>query len=280
VVAGFSNEAGIFPGERLITFYAMLRQRQLIRPSTWPERRAQCQFLWTVPFAKLEWYLEWMAWALGNWVLLEVLEYLGTFSVLVAVIFYFAESGNRTRQRHYTAWAVINAAQGKGGSGGRIEALEELNRDHVSLIGLDASLAFLQGVELPHAILSRCTFESADLRQSVFRSADLTFCNLQSANFRNTDFSHAQLADTNLSEADLNGVDLSAADLARANLTKTDLRNADLRDLRWREISSMQLANIYGVKNAPDGFLAFARAHGSVSTPSDDEWAKLQDSAR
>ena len=128
-----------------------------------------------LPFHKLEWYLQWIAWALGNWALLEVLEYLGTFSVLIAVIFYFAESGDRTRQRHYTAWTVINTAQGKGGSGGRIEALEELNGDRVALTGLDASLAFLRGVELPHAMLSRCSFEAADLRMSVLRDADLSF---------------------------------------------------------------------------------------------------------
>jgi uncharacterized protein YjbI with pentapeptide repeats len=254
----------------------MPRQRQLVRPSAWPERRAQCLSIWTVPFARFEWYLEWVAWALGNWVLLEVLEYLGTFSVLVAVIFYFAESGNRTRQRHYTAWAVINAAQGKGGSGGRIEALEELNRDHVSLIGLDASLAFLQGVKLPHALLSRCTFEAADLRQSIFRGADVTFCNLHSANFRNSDLTNARLADTDLSDTDLNGANLSFADVSRANLSNADLRNADLSNLRWSEISSMQLTNVYGARNAPEGFLDYAFAHGAVSIQSDNEWAKQQ----
>src|SRR5579871_6672572 len=62
----------------------------------------------------------------GRWGagLLDVLEHLGTFSVLIAVIFYFADSGNRRKQKHYQAWQVINTAQGKGGSGGRIEALQ------------------------------------------------------------------------------------------------------------------------------------------------------------
>ncbi len=39
----------------------------------------------------------------------------------MAVIFYFSESGDRLKQKHYQAWQVINTAQGKGGSGGRIE---------------------------------------------------------------------------------------------------------------------------------------------------------------
>src|SRR5271170_5506418 len=166
----------------------MLGIRQPSRPPAWSEIRSRHHATWTLPFHKLEWYLQWIAWALGNWALLEVLEYLSTFSVLVAVIFYFSESGDRTRQRHYAAWAVINSAQGKGGSGGRIEALEELNRDRVPLIGLDGSMAFLQGVQLSNAMLSRCSFQAADLRQSVLRSSDLTFCNLRSANFRNADF--------------------------------------------------------------------------------------------
>ncbi|MGA7313717.1 MAG: pentapeptide repeat-containing protein [Silvibacterium sp.] len=250
------------------------------RPLPWPERRTAFHKAWALPFVKFEWYLEWIAWALGNWALLEVLEYLGTFTVLVAVIFYFAESGDRTRQRHYAAWAVINSAQGKGGSGGRIEALQELNRDRVPLIGLDGSMAFLQGVQLSNAMLSRCSFQDADLRQSVFRSADLTFCNLRSANFRNADFDHAKLADIDLTEADLTAANLSSAELARADLSYADLRNANLSNIRWKEISSMHLANLFGVSNAPDGFLQFALSHGAVAAPSDEEWTKLQNAAK
>src|ERR1700759_2239721 len=176
----------------------MLRLTKPARPPAWSEHKARHRVGWMLPFHKLEWCLQWTAWALGNWALLEVLEYLGTFSVLIAVIFYFAESGKRTRQRHYTAWTVINTAQGKGGRGGRIEELEELNHDGVALTGLDGSLAFLRGVRLPHAMLTRCSFEAADLRMSVFQGADLSFCNLRSANFRETDFERAKLTDTDL----------------------------------------------------------------------------------
>jgi uncharacterized protein YjbI with pentapeptide repeats len=199
--------------------------------------------------------------------------------VLIAVIFYFAESGDRTRQRHYTAWTVINTAQGKGGSGGRIEALEELNGDRVALTGLDASLAFLRGVELPHAMLSRCSFEAADLRMSVLREADLSFCNLKSANFRETNFENAKLSDADLNGADLNSANLAAADLSRADLSNADLRNTDLKNIRWDGIASMRLANVFGVRNAPDGFVAYALAHGAVAAATDEEWTKLQNAA-
>lgn len=261
----------------------MNRMRRIIQPSpptTWAERRGQHHSPWLLPFVKIEWCLEWVAWVLGRWAFLDVLEYLGTLSLLVAVVLYFAESGDRTRQRHYAAWAVINSAQGKGGSGGRIEALEELNRDRVPLIGLDGGLAFLQGVRLSNAMLSRCSFQAADLRQSVLRFADLTFCNLRSANFRNADFDHAQLADADLTEADLTGANLNSAELARADLSNADLRNANLSNIRWKEISSMRLTNLFGVRNAPAGFLQFALSHGAVAAQSDEEWIVLQNAAK
>ena len=250
------------------------------RPLSWAERRVQCRKAWALPLVKLEWYCEWAAWVLGNWALLEVVEYLGTFSLIVAVIAYFAGSGDRIRQKHYAAWAVINSAQGKGGSGGRIEALAELNRDHVALTGLDASMAFLQGVQLPNAMLSRCSFEAADLRQSILRGADLSFCNLRSANFRNADLDHSQVSDADLTEADLTEADLSAAKLDRVNLSNADLRSANLSGIRWRAISSMHLANVNGVRNAPAGFLEFALAHGAVQAESDEEWTRLQNAAK
>src|SRR5579862_1007424 len=244
----------------------MFRLDRPQRPHPWPERRTRHSHRrWALPFVRFEWCLEWIAFALGNWALVEVLEYLGTFSLLIAVLFYFAESGDRTRQRHYTAWTVINTAQGKGGSGGRLVVLKELNGDRVALTGLDASLAFLRGVELPHAMLSRCSFEAADLRMSVLHDADLSFCNLKSANFRETNFENAKLSDADLNGADLNSANLAAADLSRADLSNVDLRNTDLKNIRWDGIASIRLANVFGVRNPPDGFVAYALAHGAVA---------------
>ena len=139
---------------------------QTARPRPWCEERQAVSAPWTVPFRRINWGLAWVSWALSHWALLDVLEHLGTFSVLIAVIFYFADSGNRVKQKHYQAWQVINTAQGKGGSGGRIEALQELNADHVSLTGVDAGSAFLRGIQLEHAHLERSDLHDADLRSS------------------------------------------------------------------------------------------------------------------
>jgi hypothetical protein len=246
------------------------------RPKSWEQQRPHTRSAVVLFFARMEWYLSWAAWALGNWALLEVLESLGTFSVLVAVVFYFADSGNRIKQRHYQAWQVINTAQGKGGSGGRIEALQELNQDGVPLIGVDVSFAFLRGVNLRGARLSRCAIESGDLRDSNLSEADLTFCNLRSVNLRHANLDGVQLADAELADADLISSSLRGAKMDRVDLARADLRYTDLNQLVWQNITSLQLANVYGVRNPPRGFLDFALAHGAVSLANDEDWEKLE----
>src|SRR5580658_973234 len=226
------------------------------RPHSWSEYKENCSFR-TLPFHAVEWVLQWTAYYLSRWALLEVLEYLSVLSVLVAVIFYFTESGDRQKQKHYQAWQVINTAQGKGGSGGRIEALQELNRDHVPLVGVNAAGAFLQGVQLPGANLLRAGLEASDLRDSNLQAVNLEYASLSWANFR----------EANLSRAKLLAADLSNADLANADLSGADLRNANLKDVEWKEIRSIEGANIQGVRNAPQGFTAWALQHKAVNSP-------------
>jgi Pentapeptide repeats (8 copies) len=257
----------------------MLQQLVHTRPLPWREYPHAKAHPLIRPLHWLNWCTAWAAWALGNWALLHVLEYLGAFSVLIAVIFYFSESGDRLKQKHYQAWQVINTAQGKGGSGGRIDALQELNHDHVPLVGVDASSAFLQGIRLPDAMLSRCDLHASDLRDGGLHGSAMSFCNLRSANLRQADLSDTQLADADLSDADLSGANLTSANLARSNLDNADLRGANLKELAWKEIGSLRLANVFGIRNAPEGFAAFAMAHGAVSAESDADWQKMQANA-
>ena len=223
--------------------------------------------VWSWPFWCLESIFEWLSYGLSHWALLEVLQYLGSFGVVVAVIFYFAESGDRLKQKHYQAWQVINTAQGKGGNGGRVEALQELNSDHVSLIGVDAAGAFLQGIRLARAHLARGNFDAVDARDSDFRGADLSNASLKAANFRNSDLRAADFAGAELNNADLFGSNLSEANFSGAVLDDADLCNTNLQDLRWRQIRGIHNANLCGVKNAPDGFLAWALHNGAVEKP-------------
>ena len=241
------------------------------RPVPWSLRRQTIRHAWAVPLWAFEWFWEWVAYILSNWSFLEVLEYLGSFSILIAVIFYFSESGDRLKQKHYQAWQVINTAQGKGGSGGRVEALQELNADGVPLVGVDVSGAFLQSIHLQGARLVRSNFSGADLRDSDFVFADFSYANLRSANFRQSNLHNAHFQHVHLDYADLWGADLSGADLSGAEIDSVDLRFANLANAHWHDLRTVKNANIYGVKNAPDGFIPWALQRGAVQSESDSQ---------
>jgi hypothetical protein len=233
------------------------------RPAAWADRRKETKHVWIIPIVAFEWMWEWIAYALSNWTFLEVLDYLETFSVLIAVIFYFSESGDRVKQRHYQAWQVVNTSQGKGGSGGRIEALQELNADRVPLVGVDVSGAFLQGVRLDKARLLRSNFSAADVRDGKFPSADFSNANLHSTNLRRSNLEQVSFQGADLADSDLTKADLAGADLADATLSDADLTNADLRNVHWEHIANIKNANVFGVKNAPQGFVEWAMKHGA-----------------
>jgi len=242
----------------------MIARRMSRRPAEWHVVKGGLTHSWMLPLRRIEWMFEWTAYALSRWSFLEVLEYLGSLSVLIGVIFYFSESGDRVKQRHYQAWQVINTAQGKGGSGGRIEALQELNLDKVPLVGVDASSAFLQGIHLERASLLRADLSAADLRGSALADADLTFANLHSANLRGSNLENANLSNANLSDSDLVNSDLSNVNLDSVDLTSADLRNTNLQGIQWQHITAIKSANIAGSKNAPQGFRDWALKKGAI----------------
>ena len=241
------------------------------RPELWQTQRAGLRHSWLVPLLAIEWVFQWIAFVLSRWSFLEVLDYLGSFSILVAVIFYFSGSGDRLKQKHYQAWQVINTAQGKGGSGGRIEALQELDQDGVPLVGVDVSGAFLQGIHLPKAHLLRSDLSAVDARNNDFHAADFTNATLHSGNFRESNLSGANFQDADLGDADVCSANLSGAVLDEATLDTADLGNADLRNVKWQKVKSLKGANIWQVRNAPEGFIQWATQHGAVTMESQSD---------
>ena len=234
------------------------------RPEPWRIRRNSLRHSWLVPLLAIEWCCEWLAYLLSRWSFLEVLDYLGSFSILVAVIFYFSESGDRLKQKHYQAWQVVNTAQGKGGSGGRVDALQELHHDGIPLVGVDVSGAYLQGIQLSGASLVRANFSVVDARNSNFSGADFANANLQSANFRESNLSGVDFQDADLGGADLCLANLAGAVLDGATLDGADLGNTDLQNVKWQKIKSLQGASMQGARNAPADFLDWAAKHGAV----------------
>ncbi len=151
---------------------------------------------------------------------------------------------------NYQAWAVVNSAQGKGGSGGRVDALQDLNRNSVSLAGVRLDGAWLESIELGGARLSRASL----------RETNLSGARLQGANLEGADLTGA-----NLTGADLSGAFLKSADLSGAQLGTADLRTADLAGVRgWESIRIASYLQIDGIRHAPPGFREWALAHGAV----------------
>ena len=167
-----------------------------------------------------------------------------------------AEAVRRARKdANYQAWQVINSAQGKGGSGGRIDALADLVRNDVSLAGINLDGAWLESIDLRRASLTMASLEKCNLQGACFDGARLDGANLR----------HATLTAASFAGASLRGVDLTGARLSATNLAGADLTDA----LGWREVATFAHANIQDVRAAPRGFLEWARMGGAMD-PSRD----------
>lgn len=213
--------------------------------------------------------MSWAQWLQTIVNLMKVLE-LGTF-IFSAYQFWrnrqerkeadVAASRRALIDSNYQAWQVINSAQGKGGSGGRIEALGDLLRNGVALAGIKLDDAWLEDVQLPGATLVRSSLQRANLAR-----ANLVGANLEGADLREAELVAADLRGANLKGANLTGARLSAATLDGADLSEV---------IGWREVRSYGHASIQGVRHAPGGFLVHARELGAVddTTPqeADDE---------
>lgn len=153
--------------------------------------------------------------------------------IVWAVVCYRQVAENQRKAKHYQAWQAISHAQGKPGSGGRIDALQDLARDGVSLDGVDLSGrtpdanggAYLAGLQLPGASLRRANFPGAGLDDANLSGAILWWA----------DFSHAVLFRANLAGADLEGANLSSAFLWEANLSGAELKDASLSGAKLRK---------------------------------------------
>jgi len=154
------------------------------------------------------------------------------------------------KDSNYQAWQVINSAQGKGGSGGRPDALRDLAGNGISLAGVNLDGAWLAQVDLHGAALPMASFENANLHGAQLQGATLT-----GANFRGATLVAASLAGASLQGADFTGARLSAADLSEA-----DLYNA--KGLRECTLS---YTNIEGIRRAPPGFREWALEQGAVN---------------
>ncbi len=161
------------------------------------------------------------------------------------------------KDSNYQAWQVVNSAQGKGGSGGRIEALANLVKNGQSLAGVNLDGAWLENIDLTNANLANASFRNAHLQGARF----------DHANLKSVDFSGANLTAAHFASATLTGAHVGEARCSAANF-----RGADLAELQhWREIASITYAQLHDVQRAPAGFRQWAREHGAEDAQSDAE---------
>lgn len=142
-------------------------------------------------------------------------------AIATAAVVFILDSSDRKKTEQYEAWQVINSASGQTGSGGRIQALKELNEAGLDLEGVAAPGADLSGINLSYGKLSRANLERAQMDRANLRGAKLI-----AANLRDADLSRANLRSAELGGADLSGANLRGADLSFANLSFAVQRGA------------------------------------------------------
>ncbi|WP_300019778.1 pentapeptide repeat-containing protein [uncultured Roseobacter sp.] len=152
---------------------------------------------------------------------------------------------------------------------------------YINLHDADLSRAWLENADLEKvswrgSTLDRTNFSLTRLSDAVFmfnrlRGAAFLSSDLTGANFAFSDLSKAVLAGANLSNAMFNQSDLTGADLSGVNLSETsfyrvNLSGADLQGIEdWRNIAGIEETNIFGIRNAPEGFMEWALSNGAIS---------------
>jgi uncharacterized protein YjbI with pentapeptide repeats len=226
-----------------------------------PPDESELPLGWKRPLAHLERAMESSLGWLNRWAFLDLLQRLATLGIAVGAVQFVislpkqreqaaktAESARRSA--HYAAWQVINSAEGKGGSGGRIDALQDLVNDRVSLQGVRLDSARLGYIKLQGADLDR-----ASLRGTFLWGADLQGASLSDAHLEGAELSTASLKNAYLVRANLRGAFLRGANLEHAALDNADLTGAVLHplsgpgitqwsDLRWATLQASRLEEI------------------------------------
>ncbi len=171
--------------------------------------------------------LEYLVALLQRMAFFELLDFVQKMTIIVAMVVFFAEAKKRQKETNYQAWEVINSAVEQKHSGGRKDALEDLNKNGV----------FLDGVNLKNAIL-----RDVNLKGAVLWEANLEGANLSKANLKNTVLRDANLKGAVLWEANLEGTNLSKANLEGATLVDANLKGVKFEDEQdFNQLTKAQL---------------------------------------
>jgi hypothetical protein len=142
------------------------------------------------------------------------------------------------------------------------------------LTGADLHDLDLKGLDLAGATLWGANLRFTDLSGARLNGTNLWSSKLHGALLRGANLATSSLWVADLTDADMRDVDLTEAFLKGANFRGCDMRNAVLENVSsWQDIKNISGANIFGVKRAPPGFIAWARSVGALERPGDN-WRK------
>ncbi len=134
--------------------------------------------------------------------------------------------------------------------------------------------AYFWGADLARSNFTEAKATSVDygqasLQEGIFTGADCRGSNFVRAHLKSSSFEGAMLNFAYFENANLEGAHLNGAQLDNANFSKAQLANADLEAVKgWENIRSIRSANIFHIKNPPDGFRDWALSEGAVELPS------------
>jgi BTB/POZ domain-containing protein KCTD9 len=199
--------------------------------------------------------------------------------LIIGVGRYVWDAPQREKQAHYQAWQIINSAKTlEGSSAGRIDALQDLVKDDVSLERIDIRNAQLGSIKLPNANLSEAKLNKANLNNANLSEAKLNNANLNNANLSEAKLNNAKLNNAKLVYADLSGVKLHGAEIGSADLSEAKLNNAHLNGANLNG-ANLNHASLIGSEliftNLMDADLSSADLNGANLTSADLSGANL-----
>lgn len=202
--------------------------------------------------------------------------------VIVIAVIIFNETKDQDSQNLHS-FQLIDSAYGKSESGSRQAQDNEPNLASIVYMAMNFSGDHLEGRDLSMKTFTLTAFPGAQLQKASLQCSAFVVTDFSGAQLQNADMSGAAFVLTNFSGAQLQNANLSGtkfrlalfagAQIQGVNLEGADLAFANIRGINnWRQIRSIKNANIYKVKNPPEGFIEWAFQNGAVSiSPSSEQ---------
>jgi hypothetical protein len=178
-----------------------------------------------------EWVLRWIAFGAQKSAVFKVLELAGRLIIVIALIQWWMERGDRLEAKHNQAWTLIVLSRGAGGDAGRKSALEHLAADGVSLNGAPLDGAVITELVLTGVYLTSATFTKAKLGAVYFKDSFLSGVDFQNAQLDNGGFMYTSLVRANFDNAILE---------APFTFMRSDARGATFRHARLQDVSFLR----------------------------------------